>query len=64
MYHKYSLVDSKSGFHTQSIERAYVEVKSGVKKALGGKKLLASHLREISCRKIGYKNSVDIYAAL
>lgn len=49
--HKREFVNA-TGFHTQTIERMWVESKAYLRRARGGGKMLQSHLDEISWRRL------------
>ncbi len=49
--HSRNFVNPRTGFHTQAIERAWVDAKSLIKRARGAGPLLQSHLDECSWRK-------------
>lgn len=60
--HKNEFLNS-DGFHTQKIERAWVETKAYLKRARGGGALLQSHLDEISWRKYRSNHPQGLLAA-
>ena len=61
--HKDEFVNKQTGFHTQAIERAWVETKAYLKRARGGGPLLQSHLNEISWRKVRHNHPRGLLAA-
>lgn len=54
---------SEEGWHTQAIERKWVEGKAYVKQARGGGPMLQSHLDEISWRHLNRRNPCRLLAA-
>ena len=56
--HSRNYVDPESGYHTQNVERAWVDCKCYMKKSRGGGPHLQAHLDEFAWRKMR-KNSPD-----
>lgn len=61
--HQHNFVDPATGYHTQAIERAWVDAKVWLKRARGAGPLLQSHLDEVSWRKLRADHPDGFFAA-
>lgn len=61
--HKTNFVNPNTGFHTQAIERAWIEGKAFIKRGRYPKNNLQSHLDEVSCRMLRRDHPDGLFTA-